>query len=104
MFDYTKMQDEAARQDNKASLQDRRRQDIWDREHMRTVSTHLRETENILLIIACTAENKTRYAVMQELAREFIADWWEIAEEKYPAQVQTIFENLKQPWGGGSPE
>ena len=44
-----------------------RRQDRWDKVHLRTVSTHLREEEDALFRVACSLERTTRYAVMQAL-------------------------------------
>ena len=53
-----------------------RRQDRWDKVHLRTVSTHLREEEDALFRVACSLERTTRYAVMQALARGWLESWW----------------------------
>ena len=53
-----------------------RRQDRWDKVHLRTVSTHLREEEDALFRVACSLERTTRYAVMQALARGWLESCW----------------------------
>ena len=49
-----------------------RRQDAWDRDHMRTVSTHLYTEEEVELLLACMEEKTTRYALLQRLVREWL--------------------------------
>ena len=58
-----------------------RRQSRWDKVHLRTVSTHLREEENELFRIACSLERTTRYAVVQALTRNWLEAWWAAAED-----------------------
>ena len=59
-----------------------RRQDRWDKVHLRTVSTHLREEEeDALFRVACSLERTTRYAVVQALTRNWLEAWWAAAED-----------------------
>ena len=49
-----------------------RRQDAWDAANMRPVSTHLKTEEALELLAACMAEGITRYALMQQLLRDWL--------------------------------
>ena len=49
-----------------------RRQDAWDRDNMRTVSTRMREGEALYLLTLCEMKGVTRYALLQKLVRDWM--------------------------------
>ena len=52
-----------------------RRQNAWDRDNMRTVSTRMREGEALYLLALCKMEGITRYALVQNLLRDWMDNW-----------------------------
>lgn len=60
----------------------RKRQSLWDKRHLITVSTHLTARQYELLRAACRANNTTPYAIV----RDFLFGYIDAAEQRIAAR------------------